>query len=61
MMLADKLYIPGVKRISNNAIHRKESLTTVLSATKKGNKKLSYLKKELKLLMRTPAFLVTAF
>lgn len=55
-MLADKLYIPGVKRISNNAIHRKESLTTVLSATKKGNKKLSYLKKELKLLMRTPAF-----
>ena len=56
MMLADKLYIPGVKRISNNAIHHKESVAAVLSTTKKKNKQLSYLKKELKLLMRTPAF-----
>ena len=56
MMLADKFYIPGVKRISNNAVHQKESITKVLSNTKKTDYKKTYLMKELKLLTRTPAF-----
>ena len=30
MMLADKFYIPGVKRISNNAVYQKESITKAL-------------------------------
>lgn len=56
MMLADKIYIPGVKRISNNAIHQKESINKVLFNTKKENYKKTYLMKELKLLTRTPSF-----
>lgn len=56
MMLADKFYIPGVKRISNNAIHQKESINKVLSNTKKENYKKTYLMKELKILTRTPSF-----
>ena len=56
MLLAGKLYIPGVKRISNNAIHQKESIVKVLANTKKENYKMTYLKKELKLLTRTPSF-----
>lgn len=56
MMLADKIYIPGVKRISNNAIHKKESIHKVLSNIKKKNYKNTYLIKELKVLSRTPSF-----
>lgn len=56
MMLADKIYIPGVKRISNNAIHQKESINKVLFNTKKENYKKTYVMKELKLLTRTPSF-----
>ena len=56
MILAGKFYIPGVKRISNNAIHQKESIIKVLANTKKENYKRTYLKKELKLLTRTPSF-----
>ena len=56
MALADKIYINGVKRISNNAIHQKRSISKVLANTKKNNYKVTYLKKELKLLTRTPSF-----
>ncbi len=56
MLLADKLYISGVKRISNNAIHHKESINKVLSNTKKISPAMTYLKKELKILTRTPSF-----
>ena len=56
MVLADKIYINGVKRISNNAIHQKRSISKVLANTKKNNYKVTYLKKELKLLTRTPSF-----
>ena len=56
MILAGKFYIPGVKRISNNDIHQKESIIKVLANTKKENYKRTYLKKELKLLTRTPSF-----
>ena len=56
MALADKIYINGVKRISNNAVHQKRSISKVLANTKKNNYKVTYLKKELKLLTRTPSF-----
>lgn len=56
MLLADKFYISGVKKISNNAIHQKENLNKVLTTTKRNNYKTTYLKKELKILTRTPSF-----
>lgn len=56
MALADRIYINGVKRISNNAVHQKRSISKVLANTKKNNYKVTYLKKELKLLTRTPSF-----
>lgn len=56
MVLADKLYIPGVKRISNNACYHKEKLNVILSKAKKKNYIRTYLEKELKLLTRTPSF-----
>lgn len=56
MLLADKVYVSGVKKISNNAIYHKESITETLSTTKKQSYIKTYLLKELKLLMRTPSF-----
>lgn len=56
MMLADKIYISGVKKISNNAIHQKENIHKVLSRTKKSNPQKNYFLKELKLITRTPSF-----
>ena len=56
MMLADKLYIPGVKKISSNAFNSKKTLSQTLQEAKKTNYIKTYLSKELKILTRTPAF-----
>lgn len=56
MMLADKLYIPGVKKISSNAFNSKKTLSQTLQEAKKINYIKTYLSKELKILTRTPAF-----
>ena len=56
MMLADKLYIPGVIKISSNAFNSKKTLSQTLQEAKKTNYIKTYLSKELKILTRTPAF-----
>ena len=56
MFLADKFYITGVKRINSNANFNQENITKVLEKVKQKDPKITYLKKELKLLTRTPAF-----
>ena len=56
MLLADKIYIRGVKKISCNAIYHTESITKSLSKCKKQNYIKTYIEKDLKILLRTPAF-----
>ena len=56
MLLADKFYIPGVKRISNNANHNQASLTETIKEAKRSSFIKSYIQKELKVLLRTPSF-----
>lgn len=56
MILANKIYIPGVKRISSNADHNKKALGVTIKKAMEENKSKTYLVKELKILFRTPAF-----
>ena len=56
MLLADKLYIPGVKKISSNADHNQRKLEETIKEAKKSSYIKSYIEKELKLLVRTPSF-----
>ena len=56
MVLAEKLYLPGVKKISNNADTKTETVDSILPTVKKKNYLFSYFTKELKILFRTPSF-----
>ena len=56
MVLADKIYISGVKRINSNAIDNKTKLPETLKKAEKNSYIKTYIEKELKILTRTPAF-----
>lgn len=56
MALADEIYIPGVKRISSNAMDNKTQLSETLKKAEKSSYVKTYIEKELKILVRTPSF-----
>lgn len=56
MFLAEKLYLSGVKKISNNANTKVETVDSIIPKVKKKNYLFSYFTKEIKILFRTPSF-----
>ena len=56
MMLAQVLYFPGVIGIGQGAARSRKSSENIISRMKKHRPSLTYLKKEFRLLLRTPAY-----
>ena len=61
MALADEIYIPGVKRISSNAMDNKTQLSETLKKAEKSSYVKTYIEKELKIRLEHHHFLVIVF
>ena len=56
MIIAEAFYLDTVAGVSRSAVSKKKSLSKSISSVKAGRPSISYLKKEFRILFRTPAY-----